>query len=187
MPMPNAGRSRSRKVADVILAPLLASTFTGCQKRGRKAAPRPQPVHGRGAGLVELEGRELDVPDAPGQGFRRLADPIARGAAENQEPGRILRPIDEYAQHREELRRALDLVDDHQPAQILQGQLGLGQGRQIGWVFKVEAGRRGVRQAAGIHLCQCRLAALARAEQRDDGLDLEAGRDLRPISISFHA
>jgi len=126
------------------------------------------------------------MADPPGQGLRGLADQVARGAAEDEEARRIPGAVDEHAQEREQLRGTLDLVDDDQPAQPLQGQLGLGQGREVGRVFQVEAGDRGVGQAVGVHACQRGLAALPRAEQRDHRRNREAGLDLRQVSVAFH-
>ena len=181
------GQVALQEGGDVILAPLPTGAVIGRQKRRREAAPLPQWMQRFGTGFAELQRCQLEMADPPGQGFGGLADQVARGTAEDEEARRIPGTVDKHAQEREQLRGTLDLVDDDQPAQPLQGQLGLGQGREVGRVFQVKAGDRGVGQAVGVHACQRGLAALPRAEQRDHRHNREAGRDLRQVSVTFHA
>ncbi len=105
------------------------------------------------------------VVDAPGQRLGTLAQQLGRGAAQDKEARRGARPVGQYAQHREEFRPALDLVQDHHPAQFAQRELGVGQLAQILGVLEVEAGYPAAaraRQRAG----ERGLADLPRAEDR---------------------
>lgn len=56
------------------------------------------------------------MTDASRKCFGRLSNQVARCAAEDQEAGSIVWPVDQDAEYRKEFRAALDFVDDHESA-----------------------------------------------------------------------
>ena len=74
-------------------------------------------------------------------------------------------PVRQHAQDGEELRPPLDLVDHHDAPQRPSAVIGSVEAREAGRVLQVEVSRRIGRTSHG----PCRLAALARADEDDDG------------------
>ena len=94
----------------------------------------------------------------------------------------VVRAIRQHSQEREEVRLALNLVNDHQAGKLAERVAGSFQAGQIQRVFEVEVGLR----AGGERLGQGGFAALARAEQ---GGDPEMGQgilDLLAIALSIY-
>ena len=173
------------KRPDEALAPQRRSGQVGREIRARKAAPQPERPPRGGARLAQIESRQIDQPDAAGERLRHARDQRRRCAAEQQEPGAPVRPVDQHAQRLEERRRALHLVDDHQPAEASERLLRRLETPAIdrGFQIEVRARRLARRDRPG----QRRLAALPRAGQGDDRMDGErlpdAGRRRGPLDM----
>ena len=102
--------------------------------QGIPAAPRTEPDR---SGVVSLQHRD-DMSDAlvvellcgglhavpVDAALRDAAQKIGRCAAQHQEAGADRSTIGEHAQDRKEIGSALDLVEDHEPAQRLEHQVG---------------------------------------------------------------
>ena len=118
--------------------------------------------------LVQPEPPELVIDNAACERLRRLSQQIRRGAAKNQEASRQRAPIREYAQEREKVRAALDLVDHDQPRQWLQNEAGVvHQPVQIRGIFQIQP-MRGAGVTSGDLSRQRRLPDLPRSENRND-------------------
>jgi hypothetical protein len=103
------------------------------------------------------------VDEASRQTLRALAQQFRRGAAQDEKARRFVRPVHENPQNREQVGNSLDLVDDDQSAQRLQGQHGVGQAGLILRILQVDVlhvSGPNLRQAAG----QRRLANLSGAD-----------------------
>jgi len=97
---------------------------------------------------------------------------IRRSAAENQESRGERPAVGQHPQQREEVRPALDFINDHQPFERAQGRLRLAQSGEALRVLQVEVVERVRRhQTAG----QRGLAALARAQQRHHAAAFQSG------------
>ncbi len=77
-----------------------------------------------------------------------------------------MRPVDKHAQYLEQIGFPLDLIDDDEPAQIHQRELRVCEPGLIDRIFQIK--KVGGASASDLP-CQRRLAALARADQRNDG------------------
>ena len=98
-------------------------------------------------------------------------------------------PIDQGPEQREEFGPALNLVDDDEPPEIHEGQLGITEPVQIRRILEVEVvdGRQ-IRSPLGdIGSCQGRLPALTGAQQGHGRSDLEGASDLLDELRAFHA
>ena len=135
------------------------------QERPREPATQPQSLPGGGAGLLDVESGQFDELDPASKGFRHAPDDLGRGAAEEEEPRLAARPVHQNAQHREQLRDGLDLIEHDEPPLAAEGQLGVLQAAAVWFGLEVEYG--GV-SAGGHRARQCGLAALAGAEERGD-------------------
>ena len=60
-----------------------------------------------------------------------MADEVRRGAAQDQEAGRVVRAVRKPAQYGKQFRQDLDLIQDHQPRKGAQGQLRVLQSALI--------------------------------------------------------
>jgi len=58
---------------------------------------------------------------------RSSGDQIARRTAQHEAPCRIVRPIRQHAENWEQVRTALDLVDDHEAPQSVEGDARVRQ------------------------------------------------------------
>jgi hypothetical protein len=107
--------------------------------------------------------------------------------AQQEEPGPVLRPVDQHAEHFEQLGQALRLVEDHEVRQTLQRSHGSGQPANVDRVLEVEELRRHLLRD---HPGERGLAALPWTEQGrngmhaqscDDALQSSGARDHRGI------
>jgi len=76
----------------------------------------------------------------------------------------------------EQLGNMLNFIDDHQSFQILKRQLGIRQSGQARGILQIETGhwpQGGLPSSFSVHASQCGLSALPRAQQSDDGMNLE--------------
>ena len=168
------------------LAPHVA-VFVHCRQIGSgQAAAQPQLAPLGGAGFGQIEPADRHELHAPGQGFRDAPDQIRRGAAEDQEARGIAGPIRQHAQRVEQAGLALNLVQHHQAALAAQRQFGIGEGPCVRLGLQVEEGyvAASFRVAVGKGPRQCRLAALAGAEQGRDGRTASRGLDLAEVLVS---
>ena len=120
-----------------------------------------------GAGFTEAEGRKLVVGDASRERFRRLPEQFRSGAAQNEKVRGVVGPVHEDSQQAKEPFLALDLVDDHEPPERFERELGIGKRRLVRRVFEVEEGDRpplAADQGAG----ERRLSDLPRADETDN-------------------
>nr|WP_058555583.1 hypothetical protein [Thiohalocapsa sp. ML1] len=91
------------------------------QVRVREAAAQPKPFPRRAVAgnLQRRQRRQLNVGNAPGQTLAGLAQQVDGRRAEDQKTALALLPaapaVDHPAQGVEQLRHAVDLVQDHQP------------------------------------------------------------------------
>jgi hypothetical protein len=89
---------------------------------------------------------------------------MGRCTAEQQKPGWRLRPVDEHAEDRKELRHPLYLIDNDEAAERFKREEGIPQRCLVGRVLEVEeTGRSSGSDLAG----EGRLAALPRPKKRD--------------------
>jgi hypothetical protein len=137
----------------------------------RAAGCRAQPerVEAPAAGFEGVERGELEIADAPGERFARLPEQVDRRRAEGEEAALAAAPppagVDQPSQALEELRRALDLVEDDELVVVLREvELGLGKLGAIGLGLEVEIDRRAL---SGDLERQRGLASLTRAEERN--------------------
>jgi hypothetical protein len=79
-----------------------------------------------------------------------------------------IRPVDQDPQQGEELRPALDLVEDDETLKRTEGQLRIGEQSQVRGALQVEAGH-GLAPSLSQSASDRRLADLAGAQDRDDG------------------
>ena len=90
------------------------------------------------------------------------------GAAQDEEAGGIVGPVDQDAQQLKKPFAALHFVDDDQPSERRQRERGVGKPRRVGWVLQVEYGDR--RRLLGDQVTgKRRLADLSGANQAHDG------------------
>jgi len=66
------------------------------------------------ADFCAVESAQVHKTHPAGQRFGHALDQVERGAAQNEKAGRRVLAIRQHAQQREQLRPALNLVDDHQ-------------------------------------------------------------------------
>lgn len=102
------------------LPPFVALCIVVRQVREWIAAAVPQRGDVLRARLFEVEACGLDHGQPAGERLAALAQQPHRSTAEQQEASREVLAIHQHAQHREELRGVLHLVDHHQAAQVLQ-------------------------------------------------------------------
>ena len=171
-----------------LLPPLGALPVVLGEEARRESAANPQPGGEVAAGLPDVQGRELEIRDAPGQALARLPQQIRGGRSEQQElSGRLAGPdplVDEHPQRLEQSGRALHLVDHHEPAaEPAQVPGRVVQLRQVGGVLQIE-----VRAVGGLGQPprQRRLADLPRPDQGDGGKLAEPGGDGRPEGSGNH-
>jgi hypothetical protein len=163
---------------DVLLPPLEARLVAPRGEGRRQSAAQPQALHGRTAHVAQAKTVEVEEGDPPGEAFAPLADQIPGGAAEDEESAS--RPgVHQEAQEREQLRLALDLVDDHGAAEPFEGKLRLLEPGQVAGVLEVEPVFR--RQALG----QSGLAGLALAQDGGDGESAEQPANRVAIHRAF--
>jgi hypothetical protein len=117
-----------------------------------------------------LKTSDIDVADTAGEAFRDATDQPRVCPAEDQELGRVPRPVGEHPENLEEFWKALDLVDDDEALERLEGVHRSREPCQVGWVFEVEKSRMA---APGDRSGEGRLAGLARTEQGHDGIPHE--------------
>jgi len=156
--------------SDERLAPGCAVLDRRGEKRERKAAANPEFVEFVFGDFVRREGRDFYERDSSGETFGTLADEIARGAAQNQEAGWAIGPVNESAKNREQFRSELDLVDDDESSKVRECELRINESTEVGRIFEIEvvARRRVVRPFLDKGPCQSRLSTLAGAQECDD-------------------
>jgi len=144
----------------------------------REAAAEPETVDLPGVSdLEEVERPELDILDAPGQAFPRLAEKVDGCGTENQEPARSLSlattRVDESTQNLKEFWHSVDLVENHQLVLVhLEEQRWIRELVAVTSGLEVEVHRGpGLRELEG----QRRLAHLPWADQGNDSLAVESG------------
>ena len=130
-----------------------------------KAAAHPEPVLAPRPGLGERESAHVHEEDAPRQRLGHAPDQIPGGAAQQQEDRVPVPVVADRAQHLEQPRHPLHLVDDHQALAPAEQPLGgPGERRPGGGHLQVED--RGRPRPRGRHLSgQGRLAHLPGAQQ----------------------
>jgi len=150
---------------DELLAPVGAVRLGARQKGGRKATTAPVTRQRLLPELVEAEAAHRDRLEPPRQRLGGLPKQGRRRAPQDQEARANGTAIGENAKDREQVRSALDLVDDDDTPQRLERRHRLLEAREGDRVLQVEIAGRIGRQDP---LCCRGLAALARSEQRDD-------------------
>ena len=142
-----------------------------------KAAANPQPVLIAPAvdDLQHIEGTHLDISDAAGEALARLSQKIHRGRTEHQKASRSppFAPtfVDQSAKRLEQLGRAMDLVENDQPAGVGAEEQGcIGQLAPVGRGFEVEVDRG---PTCADRERKRRLAYLSRSNQPHRGLPSE--------------
>ena len=175
--MPSAGTSRSRKVVTYAFRQTMLSPSVGARYAGGK----PPRSHRREASPAStaVNGGKLQVRDPAGERFGRLADQLAGRAAENQV---LLAPavsIDQNPQQWKKLGAALDLVNDDQTLERLQGELGIRQPVEMIRIFEIEVVYLPFRQRGDVVTRQRGLATLAGAENPDHRVAPEQRRHAR--------
>ena len=152
--------------------------------------PRSQSLVGSLAtDLSGVERCQLQIANASCQRLARLLEQIDRRRAQHEEsagaPAAPPSRVDEPAQALEELRRALDLVEDDELVLVLrQVELGLGELGAVGLGLEIEIDRR---PGCG-HLQRQRcLAHLARPQQRHGrGLGQGTGERGEQVTGNHH-
>ena len=76
------------------------------EKGARKTTPEPERAPRFPTRLRQVETGQIDQTGAPGKGFRRPADERRGCTAEDEEPRRVVGPIDEHAEGLEQCRLA---------------------------------------------------------------------------------
>ncbi len=133
-----------------------------------KAAAEPERVESLAARLAGIERGEFQVADAPGRRLARLLEQIDRRRAEDEKAS-LDAPappagVDESPQGPEELRRALDLVQDDELLRVLREvQLGRCKLGAVGLGLEIQIDRR---PSLGHFEGERGLAHLARAKER---------------------
>jgi hypothetical protein len=140
--------------------------------RDRNARGNPP----RRPNLVQRKAAQFDNLEPASQALRGLPEQIARRAAQHEKPCAEGPPIGQHSQHREQIRSALDFVDDDGGAEVGKGRHRLGQSGEVGRVLQVE-----IRRLAGANdgAREGRLARLARPGQKDDAPAAERAADSR--------
>jgi hypothetical protein len=158
----------------VWLAPAETRPVVGGEEAVRKAATLPERFERgapRGHDLAPEEGCQAEQRNPPGQALGRLSEQLGRGRAEEQESARPPILVDEHAQGLHQTRRTLHLVQAHQLARVPpQERLGIAQSGEVRGALEVEEERAAARRLAFADpgAGERRLAALPRAEERDD-------------------
>ncbi len=125
--------------------------------------------------LEHRERAELDQRQPPREALGALPEQLRRRGAEEQELARRPGLVDEDAEHREEVRAELDLVDAHQAAALTgQEPLRIGQPPQVRGPLEVHPERGGGEHGPR----ERRLADLACPEEGDGGSDGEPTGDV---------
>lgn len=169
------------KGADEALPPGRAVGIRLGQVGAREAPAQPQPARLLGAGLSEVEAGQLDQLDPPGQRFRHPPHNLWRGAAEDEKSGACRDPIRQHAQHGEQFRDALDLVENDETLERTERQFGLGQSPAVKTGFEI---KEGAAVRGGERACERGLAALARTEEGGDGGAPDGGRKALDVAMS---
>ncbi len=146
-----------------VLIPPEQAVLVGCRQEGSgQSATPPEGLEALRVNIAQTKTTQRAVGDSSGQGFRTLADQIPGGASQNNKlAARLL--IDKVAQDGEEIGHTLDLVDNDQPRQPFQGELGLFQAGKVSGIFQVEIG------VGAKSLGKGRFSALPWAQNRRDG------------------
>ena len=131
-------------------------------------SPRSQRRRGVLTDLARVERAELQIADASRERLARLPEQIDRRRAQDEEAARPVSAaaafVDEPAEAPEELRGALDLVEDDQLVRVLrQVELRLGELCAVGFGLQIEIDRR---PCSGDFMRQRGLARLTRPQQR---------------------
>src|SRR3990172_2178134 len=168
---PHGGRrdvqSKLREVpfeesAHELPAPLPALVIRAGDERKRISAAKPEPRDRLDSRLVEGEPTDLDHLHPASERLARLPEEARRSASQKQELRWRSVAIDENAEHLEELRCPLNLVDDHQPPQGLERRHRRLELRLDARILEIEVvGSAGWDEAAR----ERRLADLARTDQ----------------------
>ncbi len=159
---------------DEALAPVRARMIGVGQDAVGEATAGPKRAARGATDLEDIERRQLDTGDAAGRGLAGRLQQVDRGRAQEQEspgPQAATAPsVDQPAQGLEQLRQALDLVQDDQPV-LVAGEVegGVGQLVPVRCVLesKMDAGSPVSAVMGGDPAGQRGLADLGRAEQGD--------------------
>jgi hypothetical protein len=116
--------------------------------------------------FIQREATQLVIDDPAGQGFGGLLKETGRGTAEDQKTGRRPSPVCQHSQRLEKSREPLDLVDDDEPLQIPQGQMGILQSGQVLSLLQIEV-RAGTLAFSGKFTGQGCLSYLPRTDNPD--------------------
>jgi hypothetical protein len=82
------------------------------------------------------------IADPARERFGALAQEIGRSVAQDEELRLRVRPVSQDPKQGEDLRSALDLVEDHESLKRTEGQLRIGEQSQVRGALQVEAGDR---------------------------------------------
>jgi hypothetical protein len=177
-------RSRSRagqipleKGPDELVPPLEAFCVVGGEEGPREAPSKPKTFESIGSDLFRREPMELEIGDSAGEGFRALPAQLRRRAPEDEEASGAGRPVGQDAEHREEVRQSLDLVDDDQPLEIPQREHRVGEPGQVFGVLQIESCDPALAPIGDLR-GQRRLADLTGADDSDDRKPLEEAFDV---------
>ena len=124
------------------------------------------------------------VRHAPSQSLGGSAQERGGGTAKDEKPSRLPAAVRQDPQHREEVGTALDLVEDDESAQPLEGKHGVRQRGFRSRIFEVEPRRRPlprVHDLAG----ERRLADLTGAEQGDHRGPAQEARHTPAVALPF--
>src|SRR5919106_1339576 len=154
--------------ADEIRAPAQARRVRCGQQTFRKPTAQPQGIEALATNLAGVERGELQIADASRERLARLFEQVDRCRAQDENPP--LAPpappsgVDKPSQVPEELRHALDLVEDDELVLVSrQIELRLGELGPIGFGLEIEIDRR---PRLGDFERQRSLARLTRPQQR---------------------
>ena len=182
--MPSWGRSRSRNVSRNSRRHSKLYRFGDGQIRTGKTAPAPQLEMIWAPDFIQRETPKAVVGNTSGQGLGGLPQKVRGSTPEDEEATRPLRAVRQDAQDREQIRVALNLVNDDQPLQTLENQHGFGQtGQVFGILQVVEVGRPP--QAFRKHSGQRSLADLSCADDPDHRESAEQPEQDRQLSFPF--
>ena len=174
---PELGNVALEAGADEVHPPAQARGIGIRQQAFREPAAQPERVEARASDLAGIEWGELQVADASGERLARLLQQVDRRGAEHEEaPLALPAPaagVDEATQAAEELRCALDLVEDDELVRVLREiQLRLRKLRPVRFGFEVEIDRRPLAlEFAGQFQRQGGLADLARPRAAEATFD----------------
>jgi hypothetical protein len=166
--------------ADEVRAPAKTRGVGRGEQAFWETAPQPERVETFAANLTRIERAELEIADASRERLAGLLEQVYRRGADDEETA-LPAPatpafVDEAAEHAEELRGALDLIEDDELVVVLREiELRLGQLRAVAFGFEIEVEGRPI---LGDLESQRGLAGLSRTEQRHGRRFCEGGAEV---------